>query len=145
MPIEIDADAGMSIETEGNGNRQRFAHVFRQVWIGVPATDREAMVAHWISGIVGQDHSPQIELHAAADKPGNNDGFGNTLTFNSCVAELLAEVDLLADLIAHELGHVYCFATNASAHSTFPPNTEAKEDEADATAVRWGLRHTSLT
>ncbi len=138
MPIEIDVGAGLLIASEGDGNRFRFAQVFREVWFGIPVVDRQAIGAHWHKGIAGQDRSPQIVLLAGYDRPGSNDGFGNTLTFNSCVVDLLDKEGLLANLIAHELGHVYRYATNSPAHAAFPPNIPAKEDEADAKAVEWG-------
>lgn len=138
MPIEVCSEAGLWIATEGDGNRQRFADVFRGAWKDIPAADRQVMVHYWSKGIVGQIHSPRIDLLTDYDRPGNNDGFGNVLLFNSCVVELLDKADLLSALIAHELGHVYCYATNSLAHGAFPPTIPAKEDEADATATTWG-------
>ena len=137
MPIEINSEAGLSITTEGAGNRQRFAEVFGQVWQSIPAEEREEIVAHWEEGFAGQV-SPQIELLAEYELPGKNDAFGNILYFNAEVAELLDDADLLPDLIAHELGHVYCFSISAPGHASFPPIVLAKEDEADAKANDWG-------
>jgi hypothetical protein len=138
MPIEIDADAGLSIATQGAGNRQQFADAFHEVWESIPQADRDVMTAYWEVGTPLQENSPVVELLANYDRPGNNDFFGNTLYFNAGVADLLAAADLLHSLIAHELGHVFCYGSQTVAHTAHPANVPAKEDEADAKAEEWG-------
>ena len=138
MAIEIAAAVGLLIDSEGPGDRERFADAFREVWEGLLPADREVIAAYWAKGTPMQEESPVVSLVANYFLPGNNDNFGHMLTFNAAAADLFAEAHFLCSLIAHELGHVYRFATESPAHSAFPPDKQAKEDEADAKAEEWG-------
>ena len=65
MPIEIDAHSNLWLPCEGDGDRDTFAQVFREVWCMIPVKYRESMVREWRKGIVGQVSSPVIDLRAA--------------------------------------------------------------------------------
>jgi hypothetical protein len=142
VPIPIDPDSGLSLADEGPGDRQRFAGIFHAAWNLLQAADRERIVDWWHAGFAGEP-SPQIHLMADYELPAAAESFGHRLFFNAGVADLMPEA-ILSSLIGHELAHVLHYATPGSAANQFPPNYNAKEAEADATADAWGFSMADL-
>ena len=51
MPIEIDAGSNLYLADDGDGDRDTFARVFREVWHTIPVEYRESMVREWKKGL----------------------------------------------------------------------------------------------
>jgi hypothetical protein len=47
MPIEIDAESNLYVASEGAGDREAFARIFRETWFQIPSAFREPMIREW--------------------------------------------------------------------------------------------------
>ncbi|EAQ81584.1 hypothetical protein [Blastopirellula marina] len=137
MPISIDTASGLQLADGSDGARQRFANVFRTAWLTIPAADQQRIVTWWQPGFAGQA-SPQVQLLANYNMAAAAEAFGHHLNFNSDVCDLMPDA-ILADLIGHELAHVWHYAQQGSFANTIGATHQQRENEADATADGWGF------
>jgi hypothetical protein len=142
MPIAIDAASGIELADGNDGNRQRFGDVFRAVWLAIPHGDRQQIVVWWHAGFAGQA-SPLVQLLANYQMTAAAEAFGHHLNFNADVCDLMPDA-ILADLIGHELSHVWHYARPASFANKIGATHQEREDEADATATGWGFSMVNL-
>lgn len=143
MPIEIDARCGLFLPDTGPGDRQRFAAIFRAAWQQIPAEDRETICRSWAKGIVTQGFSPVVDFLLGYYLAGECREFGHTIYFNADVATAMPD-QILSHLVGHEPAHVWHYANPASSTNKDPRNGNAKEDEADDPADRWGFSMAEL-
>ncbi len=142
LPIPIDAASGLELADGSDGNRQRFADVFRAAWVAIPGADQQRLVVWWQAGFAGQS-SPVLELLANYQMAAAAEAFGHHLNFKSGVCDLMPDA-ILADLIGHELGHVLHFARPGSFANTIGATHQQKETEADTAANGWGFSMANL-
>ena len=142
MPIPIDVGSGLELADGNDGNRQRFADVFRTAWLAIPGADQQPMVVWWHAGFAG-DPSPVVQLLANYHMAAAAEAFGHHLNFNSEVCDQMPNA-ILADLIGHELGHVFHFARLGSFANTLGATHQQRETEADNTANAWGFNMADL-
>ena len=142
MPIQIDVASGLELADGNDGNRQRFVDVFRAAWLTIPVADQQRMVTWWQAGFAGQS-SPQVQLLANYQLAAAVEAFGHHLNFNSQTCDLMPDA-ILADLIGHELAHVWHFARPGSFANTIGASHQQRENEADATADGWGFSMANL-
>ena len=87
---------------------------------------------------------PSIELVSRYKVPGENIDYGCGIRFNAEVADWASD-GMLRSLIAHELAHVWHYATPdcESSQKTFKIRNEEltaiKEREADELGTKWGF------
>jgi predicted metal-dependent peptidase len=124
-----------------------FQAAFRETWQRIPETDRVTMTAYW--GQNGQRAAgvfiawPFTATPAAAAAPEE----GRRLYFNPNLIFKFPEPDWLGLTIAHELAHVWLFATGDAAHLARRPKDPAEVLAWDAprerrvweTLKRWGF------
>jgi len=131
----------------------RFAHLFRETWDRLPLNARRAILKLWKSNDVrstGVLLSPDIEY--ASDWSGKEPGDvgyvrcgGHIIRFASRRVEKMPD-DVVQDLIAHELAHVYQWASGEDMHVLDSFDIEYFADEImdywgfDPESIdRWGL------
>jgi hypothetical protein len=142
MPIEIDPDTGLHLIEGKDGNRQRFASVFRTTWLKIPDADRQIIADWWQKGFACRQ-SPRIELLAAYTFAAAAESFGHHLNFNSAVCDAMPDT-ILSDLISHELAHVFHYAQSGSFANKIGATHQLRENEADSTANSWGFNMANL-
>jgi len=71
------------------------------------------------------------------------EAFGHHLNFNSQICDQMPDA-VFADLIGHELAHVWHFARPGSFANTIGAAHQQRENEADATADGWGFSMSDL-
>jgi hypothetical protein len=144
MPIEIDATSNLFLPSEGDGDREAFARIFRETWLRIPAPFREALVREWRKGtLMLTSPSPVINLVRGHRYAAENDLFGHVIHFNADLARLM-QGSHLHDLIAHELAHVWHYQVRGSHVANRRSTWEQKECEADRLASHWGFDMTGL-
>jgi len=124
--VPILARSGLYL-TLIQGNGKRFARLFADTWRGLPLTVRRKLRAHWrlLGGGFGGggEFIPIIVLvenrqdYEAVEEQafGACYVFGLTLLFNALYVDRFPD-DEVKYVIAHELAHVYCYATARRMH-----------------------------
>src|SRR5262245_40132642 len=104
-----------------------FRDTFAGTWVRIPEADRVSIIGYWAQGgqrVVGvyldRRAFPNPNVVAKAPVRGTQLHFNPDRIFN------LAETDWLELVIAHELAHVWLYATNDSSHAGQAP--AARED-----------------
>lgn len=140
MSIDINAEDGLRLPSEGPGNRPRFAAIFGGVWATVQPEQKERILTYWRKF----PGAPLIDLVLGHRFPGENEDYGLRLKFNARAVDWAPD-EMLASLIAHELSHVLSYAdpNSKSSQATMKVRGEVleqiKEEEADALAESWGF------
>lgn len=115
---------------------ERFARLFRETWVRIPLYARRYILKHWKSDDVlrfAVRYSPSIELADTWDgkKPGDAGWAhrgGHSLRFARRRVEKMPD-EVVCDLIAHELAHVFQWAIGEDLNSLDAFNIEIIADE----------------
>ena len=130
-----------------DGGGERFATLFQETWARIPLGPRRAIVRHWRSGPFAypKPFGPEVGLMSGWSGRSGGRGLrgdkarttraGHTLTFWTKIVAAYPD-DLVRDLIAHELAHVFQCADGWNI-GAMPP-LEVEED-ADWHVERWGF------
>ena len=119
---------------------ERLATLFHDVWHKLPEIDRKRMIEYWNGreqqGILAD---PVV---AVTNKMVDNKALGATNMFGFMLRFWKTFVDKgfeakVQDVIAHELAHVFDYATNGK-------DSDASEEFADDTMRRWGFNPDSV-
>lgn len=84
-----------------------------------------------------------VELLSNYQMAATVEAFGYHLNFNSGTCDQMSDA-ILADLIGHELAHVWHFARPGRFANTIGGTHQKRENEADATADGWGISMVNL-
>jgi hypothetical protein len=138
----IDPSAGLFLGTDVAENSEQFAEVFRQAWMSVDGSDREAIVAAWtVSSSMLYPWVPSISMSEKTSWPAECTN-GIFLMFNSRVVANMPN-ELVLPLIGHELGHTWHYLLKTPSHSRPLRDRrewQEREDDANAIARKWRLR-----
>jgi hypothetical protein len=130
---------------------KRFVRLLRETWRRLPCYARRRILAHWRSGIAHLDSSPMIGLHGDWEGRIGGIGLGGTkahtcrggdmLRFWSDIVDAYPD-ELVRDLIAHELTHVFGYASDWYCDDLDDPIQD--EQDADALTEMWGFSSTAI-
>ena len=145
--LTIQRSSYLYLPVLGYGDDVRFCEIFQRTWRRIPLWARRRLVGHWRddcrNGTVSH-MSPRIEL--LGDWVERDRAFGcigragHRIWFWAPIVDAFPE-EHVAELIAHELAHVYLFAfgqeegTNRRLHRWDDPIEEA----ADELMEEWGF------
>jgi hypothetical protein len=134
-----------------SGYGERFAWLFVETWRRLPYVARRRVLRHWKTdlGAVTQ-LSPQIDLlpdwSGRGDEPGLGGakaavgGLGRQTAFWTRIIDAYPD-ELVRDLIAHELAHVFQWATGWDIDQAGPCTCE---QEAEVLVEAWGFSSTAM-
>jgi hypothetical protein len=133
------------------GDGKRFARLFAETWRRLPYRVRRHVLKHWReSDLSFVNYSPQIELvdfwsqrMVEAGLGGDKAAvfcLGHRLVFWTKIVDAYPD-DLVRDLIAHELAHVYQWAIGCDLDEMEPMLCES---EADLLVETWGFSSTAM-
>lgn len=133
IPLGIIGRRPLSL-TVYDGDGERFAGLFLEVWRQLPLSVREKILGHW-----SNDENPDLLLELSNGWKNCTTRDGETSLCGCSVKFSAAKMDLVFDvsakfLIAHELAHVYQYATRTNRRPY-----EDLESEADELADHWGF------
>ena len=134
----IHKDDGLYLPTESDGNAERFATIFRDVWQAIPEADCAKMVQHWRTHperqACGFVISPAIFLENGWWSRGERvDGScsptGHVFRFYAPTIDWMP-AEAVAWVIAHELGHMMYRVQNPELLKTATPQPTITRQEA---------------
>jgi hypothetical protein len=130
---------------------ERFVRLFRATWGRLPCHARRRILRHWKTGGDHLNFRPTIELLGDwAGRIGGEGldgtkaaagGDGHALRFRKDIVDAYPD-DLVMDLIAHELAHIFGYASGWYRDGVEDPFRD--EEEADALVEVWGFSSTAM-
>jgi hypothetical protein len=122
--LDLTPSVHLQFRVKG-GDGDRFARLFQEVFSRLPDNDRGIILRHWAEAVyLSLELSNSWADHA--EKLGNSAACGWELQFNAEEVDLAPE-DAVRCLIAHELAHVYQYASGINRTPGFEFESDAYE------------------